>query len=243
LHGRFVDVDRIDAGGAVQRGANGQDAGATTVVEHALAARRVCGDPAQAHARGGVRAGAKGEARVKPDHFGGGRRHFVPGGHDPETLGDRHRLELRLRQAHPVLLGHGLDLQHLAACKEVLQGQQTRGLVRIGLAAKQRHHARARPALRWRRQAGFAKQGALGIGVGIGVFDRDAQGFKRLQRVGDLLDALFRADQAQLVHTIILLAARACQTSARADFHQKQRINAADHPATFQGSGCWCRLP
>lgn len=122
-----------------------------------------------------MRAGAKGEARVKPDHFGGGRRHFVPGGHDPETLGDRHRLELRLRQAHPVLLGHGFDLQYLAACKEVLQGQQTRELVRIGLAAKQRHHARARPALRWRRQAGFAKQGALGIGVGIGVFDRDAR--------------------------------------------------------------------
>ena len=55
-------------------------------------------------------AGTEGQARVQLQdqrlRIGRG----VPRGYDPDALADGNRLELRLRQPHPVLLGHGLEL-------------------------------------------------------------------------------------------------------------------------------------
>jgi hypothetical protein len=47
---------------------------------------------------------------------------------------------------------------------------------------------------------GSPNMGALGRGVGVGVLDRDAQRLQRLQRVGQGLDPVFLADQAQFEH-------------------------------------------
>ena len=82
-----IDVDRIDAARAVQRGADREDARAAAVVEHARP-RRALGcmvrDPAQAHARRRVGAGAErqpGSSRITLRRRG---RRLVPARHDPE---------------------------------------------------------------------------------------------------------------------------------------------------------------
>jgi hypothetical protein len=165
-----------------------------------LPLRRMGGDPAQANARRGVRAGAEGEAGVQADHLPGLHRRLVPGRHDPERGRDLHRRELRLREAHPVLLRHLLQAQHLAAGEEVLRPQQGRGFGGGGAIREQRQHARALPALLGRGHAGLAEEGLLGVGLGVRVLDRDAQRVQRLQRLADGLDPVFGAEQAQLKH-------------------------------------------
>ena len=129
--------------------ADRQDAGAAAVIQHALAARRMPGDPAQAHAGGRMGAGAEGQTGVEADHLPGLGRRFVPGRHDPEFRGDLHRCELGLRQPHPVLVGHRGNPEHLAAGKEILRLQQQQCLRRGGLAFEQRQHAGPLPACLW----------------------------------------------------------------------------------------------
>ena len=85
------------------------------------------------HLRGGMRARAKSQARVQAHDLTRAVRHFVPGGHDPKTGSHFNRRELRLRQAHPVLLGHRVKRGHGAAREKVLRGQQTGGFAGFGI--------------------------------------------------------------------------------------------------------------
>jgi hypothetical protein len=135
-----------------------------------------------------MRAGAKGQARVEPDDLLRLCRRLVPGRHDPELRRDLDRRELRLRQPHPVLLGHGLNRDQLAAGKKILHLQHVGGILCQRLGGKQRHDARALPARLGRRHAGLAKQGLLGRRVGVGVLDRNTERVQRVQRVAEGFD-------------------------------------------------------
>ena len=53
-----------------------------------------------------------------------------------------------------------------------------------------------------------AEQGLLGIGLGVGVLDGDAQRVERLQRIAQGLDLVFAAEQAQFKHGRGLAAAQ-----------------------------------
>ena len=96
------------------RRADRQDAGAAAVVEHALAAAAGrCVAIQRRHMRVvgwvPVPKARPGSSRITCARL---RRRLVPGRHDPEVGRDLDRRELRLRQAHPVLLGHGGHAQH-----------------------------------------------------------------------------------------------------------------------------------
>ena len=174
FHGSLVNINRINSERAKLGRPNCQNARSAAVVEHAaqrFAGSALAGNPAQAHACGRVRAGAKSQARIKPDHLPGLRRRLVPRRHNPEFRRDLDRCELRLRQPHPVLLGHGLNRDQLATGKEILQRQQGSGILRQGFGGKQRHDARTLPAGLGRRHARLAKQRLLSRRVGVGVFD------------------------------------------------------------------------
>ena len=182
LHGSGVNVHRVNMRRAMQRRTNGENARATAVIQHALACHisRVLRHPLQAHARGGVGACAKCQARVERHHrFGLGRR-LVPAGHYPKFGRDLHGFKLALRQAHPVLLGHGLHLQQLAIGKKVLRRQQTSGFACGRFGREQSFHAAALPALFGRGHARLTKQGLLGWGLRVGILHADRE---RIQRV------------------------------------------------------------
>ena len=142
FHCGRVDVHRIDLRGTEFGRTDRQNARAAAIVQHraqlaCIARLAVARNPAQAHARGGMGAGAKGQTRIQTDHLLRLRRRLVPARHDPELLRDVHRRELRLRQAHPVLLGHVLHAHDGGSAKEVLQLQQARRLTCRLLLRKQ----------------------------------------------------------------------------------------------------------
>ena len=66
-HGLRIHVDADGAARAQLHGGDGEDAGTATVVEHRFAALDVRIQPAQAQARGGMAAGAEGEAGIECD--------------------------------------------------------------------------------------------------------------------------------------------------------------------------------
>ena len=179
--GSGIDIDGINLGGAKLGRANGQNTRAAAVVQHAgITHIGIACQPAQAHAGGGVRAGAKGQARIQPDDVLrlGGR--FVPAGHNPEIIRNGNGGELRLCQPHPVLLGQGRNVQNAAACKKILRLQQARRFFGCFLRGKERRDERALPAFFGRGHAGFAKKRLLGLGLRVGIFYRNAQGIQRL---------------------------------------------------------------
>ena len=195
-----VDVQRVDVLRAKLGRTNGQNARAAAVVQHASQALGVARDPTQTHAGGGMGAGAKSEPRVQADDGSGLRGRLMPGGHNPKRGGDVHRLELRLRQAHPVLLGHMLHAQHLTALKEVLRLQKHSRFLRGVFAGVQRNHARTLPTVFGRGHAGLAKERLLGIGLRIGVFHTHAQGVERIERVAQHFHPVLRAHQTKFKH-------------------------------------------
>jgi hypothetical protein len=91
------------------------------------------------------------------------RRRLVPGRHDPEGGRDLHRLELRLREAHPVLLGTSSMPSTCAPAKKSCACSSA-PLLRARLGGNSATTG-ALPALLGRRHAGLAEQGLLGIGV------------------------------------------------------------------------------
>mmetsp|Transcript_5900 Transcript_5900/g.14498 ORF Transcript_5900/g.14498 Transcript_5900/m.14498 type:complete len:421 (-) Transcript_5900:1956-3218(-) len=229
---RGVDVDGVDLHGAVQGRADGQDAGAAAVVQHARPGPGLRGDPAQTHPRGRVGSGAEGQARVEAHHAPGLRWRLVPARHDPELGGDLDRRELALREPHPVLLGHGLDGLDVHIARPVLGQDQGDRLGRFRLTREQGLNHRALPAGLGSRHAGLAEQGVLGVGVGVGVFDGDGEGVDLHQRVADDLDIGLAADEGkfkQMTHAPYCPATRG-------------PLSACALPSRLRGSGCWCRL-
>ena len=200
LHRRLVDVHGVDVQRTELGRTDGQNAGAAAVVKH-TAGSLAGSDPAQAHARGRVRAGAKSQPRVQPDHLPRLSRRLVPGRHDPKFGRDIHRGELRLRQAHPVLLGHRADGHQMATREKVLRHQQRRRLAGCCLGREQGHHARALPAGLGRRHARLAKQGLLGRSLRVSVFHRHTQGVQRIERVAQRFDRVHGGQQDQLEKT------------------------------------------
>jgi hypothetical protein len=193
---------RVAGIGVEQSRAYRQDARSAAVIQHAPAPQRLAlrRDPAQTHARGRVRASTERKPRVQPHHLPRQARRFMPTGDDPKRRRDLHRRKLRLRQAHPILLGHRSDAQQLATGKKILRLQQPRGLARGGLFVEQRGHARTAPALARRRHAWLAKKRLLGRRLGVGVLHADRQGAQRLQRLAHGLHRAFNAQETQLEH-------------------------------------------
>ena len=113
-------------------------------------------------------------------------------------------MKLRLRQAHPVLRLQRLNPQQLAAREKVLQRQQLGRLFSARALLEQGRDAAAVPAVFGRGHAGFAKQGLLGIGVGIHVFDRDAQCIQRIERIADVFHLFLWAHEDEFKHGVNL---------------------------------------
>ena len=107
----------------------------------------------------------------------------MPGRHDPEFGCDFNRRELRLRQPHPILVGHRRHANRLAALKEILRREHLQRVVGRSLRLEQGDYPRALPAIFGRRHAGFAKQGLFIIGLRVGIFHTHTEGVQRLQRV------------------------------------------------------------
>ena len=197
LHRRWIDIYCVDFGRAKLGGTNGQNAGATAIVQRT--AQRPLGlacNPAQAHAGRGVGAGTKGQTGVKANADLGLLGQFMPGWHNPELGRDIHGLELRLRQAHPILLGYRLDGQNLATFKKVLRLQQLARFHGRRFGWKQCNHTTALPAILGRRHAGLTKQRLLGICLRIRIFNGDAQCIQCIQRVAHSFNPVLRAQQA-----------------------------------------------
>jgi hypothetical protein len=178
----------------------------------------MAGNPAQAHAGGGVRAGAKRQARVQPDDLTGLRGRLVPGGHDPEFGVISTGANCDCVRRTQSWSGTGATPSTLQPSKKSCACSKT-PLRRLPPSAwKQRQHPRALPALLGRWHAGLAKQGLFGVGLGVGVFHRHAQCIQRLQRIAQRFNPVFGS------------ASR-----------RSSNIIACDATATLQGSGCWCR--
>ena len=109
---------------------------------------------------------------------------------------DRDRLELRLRQPHPVLV-----VEHAGG---VVQRRRRRKHLRrplehpwrLSLGVQQRGQPRASPAgIGRHRLAGLAEQRLLVAGVGIGIFGLDRQRTGLEQRIGPSIDRLLLDDE------------------------------------------------
>ena len=144
--------------------------------------------------------GTKGQTRVQTNADLGLLRQFMPGGNNPELGRDIDGLKLRLRQTHPILLGHRLDGQNFAAFKEVLWLQQFTRFNSGSFIREQRNHTAALPAVLGRRHPGLAKQGLLSVGLRIGIFNGYAQCIECIQRIAHGFNPVFGAQQAQLEH-------------------------------------------
>jgi hypothetical protein len=129
----------------------------------------------------------------------------MPGRHDPEFRGDVDRRELRLRQAHPVLVRHRLDSHHPATREKVLRRQHTGRVTRQGFGGKQRHDARTLPARLGRRHVRLAKQRLLSRRLRVGVFHRHAERIQRVQRLAQGFDFVDRGQQDQFKHGSVAL--------------------------------------
>ena len=202
-----------------------------------------------------MRARAKSQARIQANQVLGLCRCFVPAGHNPEVVGNGDRGELRLREAHPILIRQGLNAQHMAASKKILCLQQAQYLFGCTLSGKQRGEQRALPALFGGWHAGFAKKRLFGVGLGVGIFYRNAQGVQRLKRFADGFHFCFGTQQAQFKHGqtpsraegqaaqppwAVCKAQRAC--CPQVPCASEHFLTGLVAPTTVPDSGYWCRL-
>ena len=127
----------------------------------------------------------------------------MPCRNDPEIPSDLDRRKLRLGQPHPILVDQGCHLANLAARKKILRLQQAPGILRTGFGGKQCHHPTALPAIAGRGHAGLPKQCLFGIGLRIGVFNRNTERIQRIQRLAQNFDPVLRAHQAQFMHGFV----------------------------------------
>ena len=160
---------------AMQCRANGQNATTATVIEHALilAGRCIARNPAQAHAGGGVCARAKSQAGVERDDFCGLGRRFMPSGYDPKFWRDLYWGELRLREAHPILIGHFREREHFRFREKILHRQRGLCAKCYIFRSKQCFQHRALPARFRRRHARLAKERLLLRRSHVSIFYTD----------------------------------------------------------------------
>jgi hypothetical protein len=195
--------------------------GATAIVQHALAGQVVPGDPAQAHAGGGMRAGSKRQARVQPDHLTGLRGRLVPGRHNPELRRDLHRRKLRLGQPHPVLVGHRGDPQHTCSLQRTpapATGARFGGITLARNSASRRE--RCQPSL------GGGMPGSPNRACSASVWASASS--------TDTLSASSASSASLRTST----RSSGCQQT---EFKHQLIVSACVATATLQGSGCWCR--
>ena len=134
-----------------------------------------------------MRAGAERHARIEDKVDRGRIGRDVPRGDNPQAAGDADRIELRLRQLHPVLFGHGRDRPG-GNCGEFERGTGgSQQLAGVGVRLEQRDDARMLPARR-RLQPRLAELRLLVRRAGIGILDgrRQRAGFQQriAQRLG-----------------------------------------------------------
>ena len=174
-------------------------------------------------------AGAERETRIEFEDERVGIGRVVPRRHDPDALADRNRIELRLREPHPVLF---LDVAH-GERRRLRQpdfidrrGKQHGG---IGVFGEQRHDARALPRAVLGRETGLAEERLLVGRIGVGVFHRYRQRADFQQRVRQRFRvlAIQLGDQFPVTHRLKPL--------------RRQRLPVARR-ACFRGSECSCRL-
>ena len=119
-----------------------------------------------------------------------GIRGFVPARHDPDVLADVDRLELRLREAHPVGVRDGARRE----CRRLLQADGGRSLGHdrglVGILVRQRDDAAVVPGGFLRHHARFAEQGLFVFRAFVRVFHRDRQRARFHQGVGKPLGVL-----------------------------------------------------
>ena len=171
--------------GAQRARGDREDAGAAAVVEHATRRRATC---ARSHSRHRRVVGCEPVPNARPGSrrrlSASGSRRLAPRRHDPEVVGDPDRPELRLRRAHPVLLGDGVGLVRRAAASAT-RADAARSAARRSAPAANSADERATPA-RARRAGspGLAVQRRLAGGAGGGIGDVDRQRARVEQRVG-----------------------------------------------------------
>ncbi|KAG0194138.1 hypothetical protein DFQ28_001275 [Apophysomyces sp. BC1034] len=160
-----VDRLRVDVDADYRRGAKlvreyRQDARAASIVEQRVAGTHVLLYPFHAKARGRMTASAESESRIELQYHRIMPRRLVPRRHHPDSLADVNRLELRLREPHPVLLldvPNGEGRLHTQAGFVCRGGEQHRGILP---RCKQRDDARVRPRV-IRCEARLAEQRLL----------------------------------------------------------------------------------
>jgi hypothetical protein len=108
----------------------------------------------------------------------------VPGGHDPQAVGDADRVELALGELHPVLLFDFLDGEGRHGIEPGRGGGGGQGLGQVGVGVEEGDDAAVVPQA-GRVHARLAELGFLGVGAGVGVVDADRQGAVLHQRFGE----------------------------------------------------------
>ena len=191
--GLGVDVDAVDPRRAQLGRSDREDAGAAAIIQQRFAAGELRIEPAQAQPRGGMAAGAECQAGVEleVDRAAVGGR--VPGRHDPQTRRDRDGVELRLGEAHPVLLGHGFDRVVGGGGNARLLRRHCQHSCHIGVFFQQHHRDAVRPQFGG-RVIRFAEQRRFVERAGVGVLQRHRQRACFHQRVGQWL-GLFGVDE------------------------------------------------
>jgi len=138
------------------------------IIQYRFPAAQVLVEPAQAQAGSGVAPGAEGQTGVERDIDGSRIMRTMPGGNDPQALRDADRAELRLRHAHPVVVGQdgggigGNLLQPDGACRLLHHG------IRLCAFLQQRGNPVMRPEMGC-RLARFTEHGLFLRGIGIGI--------------------------------------------------------------------------
>jgi hypothetical protein len=141
-----------------------------------------------------MRSRAECHARVEAQHERAGHRRRMPRRHDPQVVFDANGGELRLRGAHPVLLGDGTELGSRQRETDRVTGCAQR-FVRVGILREQRRHACQRPQRRFAAGLRIYRRLPVRAGMRIGQVDRQRPGCE--QRVGPRLGGGGRGIEAQ----------------------------------------------
>ena len=140
-----INVDTHHAFGAQQQRGDGKNAAATAIVNHRLTGQILCIQPSQTQGRGGVCAGAKGQAWVeRHDHRIALRGNlgalFL--GRDPQPAPEAQRLPVHQPGTNPVLIFKQLGFEPQIS---TIRHQRAQGVLhfidRDGGVEQAKHHS------------------------------------------------------------------------------------------------------